>query len=56
MITKLPDTEPMIHGVNCEKAPHWPGYGYLHVEDDDEPYDVDGMTYCGRCHAWLAVT
>ena len=39
----------MIHGVNCEKAYHY-GPGYLHREDDDRPYDVDGALYCGRCH------
>ena len=33
----------------CRKAPHT-GYGYLHDEDYDGPYDVDGVEYCGRCH------
>lgn len=37
------------HGVDCVKAPHT-GEGYLHAEDDDRPYDVDGCSYCGRCH------
>ena len=37
------------HGVNCPKAAH-DGTGHLHSELDDGPYDVDGVTYCGRCH------
>lgn len=40
------------HGIDCRKVPH-SGDGYLHAEDHDGPYDVDGVTYCGRCHAWL---
>ncbi len=41
----------MRHGIDCKKAPHNnPNGGYLHHEDDDRPYDVDGMAYCGRCH------
>ena len=43
---------PITHGVNCPKAPHV-GDGYLHGEDDDTPYDVDGVPYCGRCHHGL---
>lgn len=27
--------------------------GYLHSAVDDRPYDVDGLTYCGRCHGFL---
>lgn len=35
----------------CQKVPHDnPSGGYLHDENDDSPYDVDGMLYCGRCH------
>lgn len=35
----------------CKKVPHIDRYGgYLHGEDDDSPYDVDGVAYCGRCH------
>ncbi len=35
----------------CEKAPHdGPSGGYLHATDDDSPYEVDGVWYCGRCH------
>lgn len=39
------------HGVDCPKKPHTGGE--LHGEDDDTPYDVDGCTYCGRCHTAL---
>lgn len=38
------------HGVMCPKAPHTKGDGYLHHGDDDGPYWVDNVTYCGRCH------
>lgn len=38
------------HGVTCTKAAHFPREGYLHGEDDDGPYYVDGVTHCGRCH------
>ena len=44
--------EPTQHGVNCPKRAHDRG-GYLHDEEDDGPYTVDGLTYCGRCHLWL---
>jgi hypothetical protein len=37
------------HGRTCPKAPH-NGEGYLHGKDDDSPYTVDGVNYCGRCH------
>lgn len=40
-----------VHGVTCQKAQHDPQRaGYLHEENDDSPYTVDGMRYCGRCH------
>lgn len=42
----------VVHGINCEKKPHVRD-GYLHGEDDDTPYDVDGAKYCGRCHTSL---
>jgi hypothetical protein len=42
----------VVHRANCEKKPHI-GDGYLHGEDDDAPYDVDGVKYCGRCHRHL---
>lgn len=40
------------HGKDCPKAMHL-GEGYLHAADDDQPYDVDGVMYCGRCHGWM---
>lgn len=39
----------MEHGVNCYKKPH-EGEGYMHDEAYDGPYQVDGVTHCGRCH------
>jgi len=45
-------TDPPQHGVTCKKAPHTRG-GYLHGENDDTPYNVDGCNYCGRCHIAL---
>lgn len=39
------------HGVNCEKAPH--NGGNLHSENDNTPFEVDGVSYCGRCHKAL---
>ena len=41
-----------VHGIDCVKAPHG-GDGYLHGPDDDEPYEVGGVHYCGRCHEAL---
>ena len=42
------------HGVDCPKRFHDPiRTGYLHGPDDDTPYDVDGVSYCGRCHRVL---
>ena len=43
----------MQHGKDCEKVPHT-GDGYLHAEDDDTPYGVDSVMYCGRCHVAIA--
>lgn len=39
-------------GVTLPKltCPKMPRGGYLHGEDDDSPYSVDGDLYCGRCH------
>lgn len=44
--------QPIVHGKNCPKTPHDPRRvgGYLHGEEYDGPYDVDGVNYCGRCH------
>jgi len=44
---------PTDHGVNCVKVIH-NSSGFLHGEDDDRPYDVDGVVYCGRCHEFIA--
>lgn len=43
---------PVKHGTDCVKQKHLGG-GYLHAENDDTPYDVDGLAYCGRCHEYL---
>lgn len=43
----------ITHGVNCPKYAHSNVGGYLHADDDDTPYSVDGVMYCGRCHHWL---
>ena len=41
----------MLRGVGqCRKVYHEETGGYLHGANDDRPYDVDGVTYCGRCH------
>jgi hypothetical protein len=42
----------MRHGVDCQKILHVKN-GYLHGDDDDTPYPVDGCLYCGRCHMAL---
>lgn len=39
----------------CNKILHT-GTGYLHGDNDDTPYDVDGCVYCGRCHQSLDKT
>ncbi len=52
VLDALPTREPVEHGRNCQKMTHL-GNGYLHDADDDRPYDVDGVTYCGRCHRAL---
>lgn len=43
---------PIIHGTTCKKVKHIRS-DHLHLEDFDGPYDVDGVTYCGRCHRCL---
>lgn len=42
--------EVIVHGVNCKKAWHHHGDGWLHNEADDSPFIVDRVAYCGRCH------
>ena len=44
----------IIHGHNCKKVPH-SSNGYLHSPEDDGHFDVDGVTYCGRCHTFLNI-
>lgn len=39
--------------ARCQKVYHWDGEGFLHAGDDDSPYNVDGVRYCGRCHHCL---
>ena len=51
LMAKVKDN-PVIHGKTCYKVDHIGG-GYLHLTDDDTPYDVDGCVYCGRCHIKL---
>lgn len=43
---------PRKHGPGlCPKAAHVGMFGgHLHSETDDAPFDVDGVSYCGRCH------
>ena len=41
----------VVHGKTCPKKPHDNREGgYLHGDDDDTTYWVDGWLYCGRCH------
>jgi cytochrome c553 len=42
------------HGKDCPKVKHY-GNVYLHAANDDSPYDVDGIIYCGRCHGWMGI-
>lgn len=42
------------HGIDCRKVPHV-REGMLHGPDDDGPFDVDGLVYCGRCHMAIDV-
>ena len=46
------DKSQIVHGLSCLKKQHL-GAGYVHVADDDGPYEVDGVIYCGRCHEAL---
>ena len=39
-----------LPAAQCPKVPHV-GDGHLHDANDDSPFDVDGVAYCGRCHA-----
>jgi len=42
------------HGLDCAKVTHV-GPGHLHADDDDTAYFVDGVAYCGRCHAFIGL-
>lgn len=44
-----------MHGRDCPKVEHVGDIGYLHGPHDDGPYNVDGVKYCGRCHAWVGL-
>lgn len=36
---------------HCTKQAHDLGrFTYFHEPEDDRPFTVDGVTYCGRCH------
>ena len=37
----------------CTKVVHGNWTGQLHAHDDDAPFDVDGVPYCGRCHHFI---
>jgi hypothetical protein len=52
MVIGVADAAQPVHGKTCPKVRHF-GSGDLHDEDDDTPYDVDGVRYCGRCHVAL---
>lgn len=50
----MKNAEPAPAPKECRKVPHDnPRGGYMHGEDEDGPYDVDGVMYCGRCHVWI---
>lgn len=46
----------MRHGVDCPKESHVGVRGFLHDAEYDGQYDVDGVSYCGRCHYWMGVS
>ena len=47
-------TSSPTHGKNCKKVLHSKHRsGYLHASEDDSPYNVDGVAYCGRCYRAL---
>jgi hypothetical protein len=41
------------HGKDCPKVPHSPEVPYCHEVSWDGDYEIDGVSYCGRCHYWL---
>lgn len=49
-----PPKHEVRHGETCKKNLHRSNSSaYLHGPEDDTLYDVDGATYCGRCHEAL---
>lgn len=44
-----------LHAGDCPKFIHAEGVCYLHEPDDDSPYEIDGVMFCGRCHGWLSI-
>lgn len=51
---EVPDLEPpVVHGKSCFKVGHDSKQAYGHDVRDDTLYDVDGVSYCGRCHVYL---
>lgn len=54
---KFTDADLATHGVDCPKVEHLDFRGgYLHGPNDDSPYYVDGVLYCGRCHGWMGLS
>ena len=49
----IPKLLMMKHGSTCPKEKHKKGQAYMHEEDDDTAYLVDGVFYCGRCHTCI---
>lgn len=41
------------HGINCQKVRHDTGNGFFHEPNDNGPYYVDNVRYCGRCHSFF---
>ena len=40
--------------MTCQKVRHNEHSAYMHPPDDDGPYSVDGVKYCGRCHTYMS--
>ena len=45
----------MEHGVNCPKIEHGGEMEamYTHDANDDQPFELQGVKLCGRCHGLL---
>lgn len=51
--TGPPPKDGVRHGIDCHKVLHIsmsPHQAWQHESNDDGPFDVDGVRYCGRCH------